>query len=89
LKKLLHAYVGNTISIVSAAKKLSGNLVFVGDDYIVMESSPDLIDVIRTDQIVALEGLGYDTFLAAVGRNRVAMSNDMAARAEHLAEAQA
>ena len=81
---LLKSYVGTQISVLSAAKKVSGMLMYSCDDYIVVETSPEVIDIVRSDQIVALEGLKYDTFLAAIGRNREAMNNDLLVRAGQL-----
>jgi hypothetical protein len=85
MKNLLKSYIGNTVSVLSAAKKVTGVLMFVGEDYIVIEIAPEVIDIIDIDHIVALEGLKYDTFLAAIGRDRTAMNNDMLVRAEQLA----
>jgi hypothetical protein len=84
MQHLLKSYVGSNISVLSAAKKLSGTLMYACDDYIVVETSPEVIDIVSTSHIVALEGLKYDTFLAAIGRNRAAISNDMLVRAGQL-----
>lgn len=87
MKNLLKSYVGSDISVLSAAKQITGTLMYTCDDYIVIETSPDVIDVVKLDHIVAIEGLKYETFLAAVGRNREAMQNDMLARAGRLGAA--
>lgn len=85
MRKLIKSYIGSTISVLSVAKKISGMLTFACDDYIVVETAPDLVDIVRIDHIVALEGVKYETFLAAIGRNREAMNSDMLVRAEQLA----
>ncbi len=81
---LLKSYVGSKISVLTAAKKLSGTLMYACDDYIVVETSPEVIDIVRNAHIVALEGLKYDTFLTAIGRKREAMNSDMLIRAGQL-----
>jgi hypothetical protein len=85
LHHLLKSYVGSKISILSAAKNVSGTLMYVCDDYSVVETSPEVIDIVRNAHIVALEGLKYDTFLAASGRKREALSSDMLTRSGQLA----
>jgi len=85
MKQLLRSYIGTEISVLSAAKKLTGVLMYVCDDYIAIEIGPDVIDIISMGHIVALEGLKHETFLAAIGRNREAVHSDMLARAEQLA----
>jgi hypothetical protein len=84
MQHLLKSYVGSKISVVSSAKKVSGTLMYACDDYIVVETSPEIIDIIRNAHIVALEGLKYETFLAAIGRKREAINNDMLVRAGQL-----
>ena len=84
MKHLLKSYVGSKISVLSAAKTVSGTLMYSCDDYIVVETAPEVIDVVKIDHIIAIEGLKYETFLAAIGRNREAMQSDMLARAGHL-----
>ena len=84
MKHLLRSYVGTKISVLSAAKQSTGTLMYTCDDYIVIETSSDVIDIVRIDHIVALEGLKYGTFLAAIGRDRAVMQSDMLARAGHL-----
>ncbi len=84
MQHLLKSYVGSNISVVTAAKKLSGMLMYACDDYIVVETSPEIIDIVRNAHIVALEGLKYETFLAAVGRKREAINSDMLVRAGQL-----
>jgi len=81
---LLKSYVGSKISILSAAKKTSGTLMYVCDDYSVVETSPEVIDIVRNAHIVALEGLQYATFLAAIGRKREALTSNMLTRAGQL-----
>jgi hypothetical protein len=81
---LLKSYVGTKISVLSSAKKVSGVLMYACDDYIVVETSPEVIDIVKSNHIVALEGLKYDTFLAAIGRKREAINNDMLVRAGQL-----
>lgn len=81
---LLKSYVGSHITVLSVAKKIAGVLMYACDDYIVVETSPEVIDIVRNAHIVALEGLKYDTFLAAIGRKREAMNSDMLVRAERL-----
>jgi hypothetical protein len=58
--------------------------MYACDDYIVVETSPEVIDIVKSNHIVALEGLKYDTFLAAIGRKREAINNDMLVRAGQL-----
>jgi hypothetical protein len=82
---LLKSYVGSKISVLSAAKKLSGVLMYACDDYIVVETAPEMIDVVKNEHIVALEGLKYETFLNAIGRDRETVSSDMLARSGQLA----
>ena len=87
MKHLLKSYVGSKISVLSAAKQITGTLMYTCDDYIVVETSPEVIDIVRIDHIVAIEGLKYSTFLAAIGRDREAMQRDLLARAGHLGAA--
>lgn len=81
---LLKSYVGSHISVLSATKKLTGTLMYACDDYIVVETAPEIIDIVKNTHIVALEGLKYSTFLAAIGRKRETMHNDMVVRAGQL-----
>lgn len=81
---LLKSYVGSRISVLSTTMKLSGVLVYACDDYIVVETSPEVVDIVRIDHIVALEGLKYETFLSAIGRDRATLSSDMLARVGQL-----
>ncbi len=82
---LLKSYVGSKISVLSSVNKLSGTLMYACDDYIVVETSPEVIDIVKSNHIVALEGLKYETFLAAIGRKREAINSDMLVRAGQLA----
>lgn len=75
MKHLLKSYVGTKISVLSTAKKHTGVLKYACDAFIVVETAPDAVDVVKSDQIVALEGLKYDTFLAAIGQSRETAHN--------------
>lgn len=87
MRHLLKSYVGSKISVLSAAKQITGTLMYTCDDYVVIETSPEVIDIVRIDHIVAVEGLKYGTFLAAIGRDREAMQRDLLSRAGHLGAA--